>query len=140
MSGLERPQRKTMNKPISPAVQGPLDAAVGRLRALFNPSCPTGMQRELMRLMIRAGRRCAHDLAHAADEMALPLAQRPDAAKLWADRAQMWAQIFYPVGGPKDYRDELHLQIWRLEQEVVRLRALCKKHGVESGDEHATPF
>lgn len=121
------------------AGEGPLERLVGRLRAALAPEPPEA-QRELLRLMVRAGRRCAHDLAHAADELALPLAQRKDAAQAWHERAQMWTRIFYPASGPKDYRDELHHEIWRLGQEVERLRSLCRERGIDPDDGGAPPF
>lgn len=130
---------KQLHSAKSAGGKGPLGRLVWRLRAAFAPKPPEA-QRELLRLMIRAGRRCAHDLAHAADEMALPLAQRKDAARAWHERAQMWAQIFYPASGPKDYRDELHHEIWRLEQEVERLRKLCRDRGIDPDDGKALPF
>lgn len=131
---------KQPHRTMHAAGEGPLERLVGRLRSMVAPPQPADLQSELLRLMVRAGRRCAHDLAHAADEMALPLAQRKDAAQAWHERAQMWARIFYPTSGPKDYRDELHHEIWRLEQEVARLRELCRERGIDPDDGNALPF
>jgi hypothetical protein len=89
-----------------------------------------------MRLTVRAGRRCAHDLAHAADDV-----RDAETATMWRERAQQWARIFYPAGGPKDYRDELHREIWQQQREVERLRTLCKANNIDPDSTgSATPF
>lgn len=109
-------------------------ALVRRLRAAMAPE-PAAAQRELLRLTVRAARRCVHDLEHAASE--IPDLQQ---AALFRARASMWRQVFYPAGGPKDYRDDLHREIARLEREVERLRLLCAEHGVDAADPQSIPF
>ncbi|MDS1141764.1 hypothetical protein RE432_15085 [Pusillimonas sp. SM2304] len=88
---------------------------------------PEGAQRELMELIVKAGRRCAYDLAHAADWLPDPGSQATYRA-----RAKMWINIFDPANGPKDYRHRLHQEIFMLERRIERLKALCIKHGVDA--------
>lgn len=111
-----------------------IDKALFWLRAALAPQ-PIEGQAELLRLMVKAGRRCAHDLAHAADDVS-----DRESAAMWRERARMWIGLFYPDGGPKDYRDELHRDIARARAEAQRLRALCIEHGIDPTDPGGTPF
>lgn len=100
---------------------------------------PQHVQREVLRLTIKAARRCAHDLEHAASDVLLSRDRR-EASNEWHARARMWQSIFYPDGGPKDYRDDLHREIANLEGRVERLRDLCIQHGVDPDDGEDLPF
>jgi len=96
---------------------------------------PDATLREQLRLVIKAARRCSHDLEHCSDGVA-----KQEDREHWRARAQMWQAIFYPDDGPKDYRDELHRKIWSLEFERDRLRALVKAHGIDDVDDQTIPL
>lgn len=114
-----------------------------RLRALLAPE-PAGSQAELLRLMVRAGRRCAHDLQHAASDISVSYRHTPEDREAltiqWSERARLWQGIFYPVGGLKDYRDELHAEIEKLGDEVKRLKTLCLANGINPHGSEDMPF
>lgn len=90
---------------------------------------PDEANRELMELVIKAARRCAYDLAHAADWQ-LDAEQR----KMFQARAKNWLTIFNPANGPKDYRHRMHVDISMLEIKIRRLQELCRKHDIDLGD------
>lgn len=94
----------------------------------FTRQEPDDTLREILRLTVLAGRRCAHDLDHAADVMCF---KDPEQSDFFRQRARQWKAIFYPAGGPKRYRDDLHIEIDRQSIEIDRLRALCETHGVD---------
>lgn len=70
-------------------------------------------------LVLKAARRCAYDLGHAARH-----ADDIELRELFSGRARIWQTIFSPTGA-KDYRHELHHDIDRLEDQVNRLIQLC---------------
>ncbi len=80
---------------------------------------------EILELIIKAGRRCAYDLRHAADGIGYE-----EHRKLYLERAEMWLSIFNPANGPKDYRSKLHDKINHLEARVKTLEALCKENKI----------
>ena len=90
---------------------------------------------ELLELIVKAGRRCAHDLTHAVDSIPDPVLRTA-----MRNRAEMWHAIFYPDNGPKDYRSQLHRDISRLEGQVARLKRLCEEHGIDHTDPDGLPF
>lgn len=92
---------------------------------------PEQIHRELFELIIKAGRRCAHDLEHAATDVLLASSDRKKASDLWHERAKMWQKIFYADGGPKDYRHRLHSDIFILEEKVRALRKQLLTAGIE---------
>lgn len=95
--------------------------------------------REQLQLAIKAGRRCAHDLDHAADLMGLPT-MAAEYSKQYRERAGMWAAIFYADGGIKDYRHRLHHDIWKLEREIDRLKEACEAADIDPTDPDGIPF
>jgi hypothetical protein len=80
-------------------------------------------------LLIKAARRCAHDLAHAADCIDRN-GNWAEFNKIFRKNAEMWLGIFNPTG-PKDYRHRLHHEIHSLEFRVERLREFCEKNGLD---------
>lgn len=81
-------------------------------------------------ILLKSARRCAYDLRHAADM--LP-SEGPDAnfSQIFRDRAHQWIGIFAP-DGIKNYKLELHQEMFRIECEVRRLIKLCKDNGVDA--------
>ena len=85
-------------------------------------------------LVLKAARRSAYDLRHAA--INLHMADSFDKEELreyalrYEERAEHWLDIFAPDGG-KDYRHNLHQEIWKAENKVTKLIQLCKDNGVE---------
>ena len=78
---------------------------------------PIALQKEIHRLIVKAGRRCAYDLLHAAGT-------QKDAAEgeIYERRARMWLGIFNPADEGKSYRDRLHMDIMQLEGQVEKYR------------------
>lgn len=93
---------------------------------------PAEMQSELLELMVKAGRRCAHDLAHAASLIGMQEPPRELVDEL-NRRAEEWRAVFYPDGGPKNYRARLHDKIEQLQDRVDELEKLCVEHGIDTG-------
>jgi len=90
---------------------------------------PQEAMREQLELTCKAARRCAHDLAHAADMV------REEAwAAEFRTRASNWLTVFYPANGPKDYRAQLHRDIARLELRIGDLETLCRAHGIDCSE------
>lgn len=96
--------------------------------------------REINRLIMKAGRRCAYDLKHAAQAMGY-LSQRLKDAGLaddwrcaeyerYSQRASMWQGIFNPGDDGKNYRDRLHHTIRDLENQIEKYQELLAKHGI----------
>lgn len=96
---------------------------------------PEQANKELLELTIKAARRCAYDLRHAADEM--PKGEFRD---ILSGRAVGWLTIFDPTNGPKDYRHRLHRDIVMLEMENERLIELLKSKGIDPDDPDASPI
>lgn len=116
---------------------------IARLRQLIaywlDPT-PERVDRELYELLLKAARRCNHDLAHAADDIMMSVRDRKEAAEMWNERANMWHGIFYPDNGPKDYRSSMHREIWQLESTVKRLYAVLDEHGIADPKDDRIPF
>ena len=86
--------------------------------------------KEQLQLLVKAGRRCAYDLHHAADLMPEDDTFTP----IMRNRATHWLTIFNSADDGKNYRHHLHNKIDRLENEVERLKKLCEKHGISQID------
>ena len=95
-------------------------------KELLKLNDPIQDMKELNRVIIRAARRCAYDLGHAAGEI-----KDPDTQKIFWDRHYMWLNVFNPVNGGKDYRDELHRRISFLEHRVDAFIKLCENSKVD---------
>lgn len=102
---------------------------------------PDSELRELNRLLVKAGRRAAYDLKHAADDLesAAHMLRHYDydndrkleAHKGYRQRADMWLQIFNPADDGKHYRDRLHHAIDDLECKIEKYQKLLQEHGIE---------
>lgn len=55
------------------------------------------IQKELLELMIKAGRRLMHDFKHMLNEVPKDSMFKVE----FEERAKMWEEIFYPDNGPK---------------------------------------
>lgn len=97
---------------------------------MTNSNEPAQMQAALLELVIRSARRCAHDLDHAASLLFMSQPPR-ELAEALHSRAQHWRQVFYPLNGPKDYRDRLNAEIDGLTARIKQLEALCDQHGID---------
>lgn len=89
------------------------------------------IQKEMLELVIKAGRRLMHDFKHMLDEVPNNNAFKDT----YQQRAKIWENIFYPDNGPKNYRSSLHQEIMRLEFELKRTKDLLKKHGIDSTED-----
>ena len=92
--------------------------------ALWLDPVPERVNREQLELVVKAGRRCAHDLAHAASDVVYSPYPKDERSKFWAERARHWEEVFYPGDDGKNYRSRLHREIARLEQ-------LCRDNGID---------
>lgn len=82
--------------------------------------------RELNRLLIKAGRRCAYDLAHASAGQ-----RRVEEGELFHQRSQMWLGIFDAGDDGKNYRDRLHHTIDHLESKVENYRKFLSDKNID---------
>jgi hypothetical protein len=95
-----------------------------RLATMLDPT-PERIERELFELTVKAGRRCAHDFEHCSEDIGRVSPYMTSSE--WNARAREWLRIFYPGGGPKDYRARLHY-------EIDRLTALLERNGIDPRD------
>jgi hypothetical protein len=95
--------------------------------------------REINRLLIKAGRRCAYDLKHAAGDLGMCQMKferlgvsppHPDQHRFFSERAYHWQSIFNPADDGKSYRDQLHMTIWSLESQVEKYEKLLEEKGI----------
>lgn len=91
------------------------------------------LEREMIALAVKAGRRASYDLRHACGVIA-----DEHWRDIFEDRASHWLSIFDMDSGLKDYTHTLHKEINRLEHEVARLEKLLKEHNIK--DPEKIPF
>jgi hypothetical protein len=87
------------------------------------------IEREMIALAIKAGRRASYDLRHACGFIDDPMWR-----DRFEDRASHWLSIFDMDSGMKDYTHSLHKEINRLEYEVERLERLLQEHNIKDPD------
>ena len=85
------------------------------------------VQKEMLELSIKAGRRMMHDFKHMLREVPNDNMFKKD----FEERAEIWESIFYPDDGMKNYRSELHLTITRLEVKLSSAHQKLKNLGVD---------
>ncbi len=94
------------------------------LKAIEDPRL---IQKEMLELAIKSGRRLMHDFKHMLNEV-------PDSSmfkKEFEERGKMWHDIFYPDNGMKNYRSRLHQTIMDLEFELERAKKLLVEKGID---------
>lgn len=96
------------------------------LRKLFGLMTAEDFSKEQLELVTKAGRRCAHDLAHAASMIKEPAEQ-----EMFHERAYMWLAVFYPGSDGKNYRSRLHRQLDEQQVYIERLEDLLEKAQIE---------
>jgi hypothetical protein len=101
-----------------------------RIASWLDPM-PERLHAEQVELLVKAARRCAHDLAHAGSDVYYTPYDKKARAKFWAERAQMWLDMFYPGNDGKNYRHKLYSDIENLEQQVEELKRVCLEHGID---------
>ncbi len=92
------------------------------------------IQREMLELAIKAGRRMMHDFDHMLNEV-------PDDnewKKEYRERGRHWRSIFYPDDGMKNYRSELHKEIARLGNRLSVAHKLLIEHKIDPNPD--SPF
>lgn len=113
-----------------------------RIAAWLDPS-PTRIQLELFELTVKAARRCAHDLEHAAGDVWYA-SKRPEMgveqSAMWHERAKHWQCLFYPENGMKDYHAKLSIRVDNAEEKLEKLRAHCLAHGISQWLDDECPF
>ena len=85
------------------------------------------IQREMLELAIKAGRRLMHDFNHMLSEV-------PDDnewKKEYRERGAHWQSVFYPDDGMKNYRTRLHQEIMNLNHQLARAHKLLIEHGID---------
>ena len=90
---------------------------------------PSVIQKEMLELSIKAGRRLMHDFKHMLSEVPKDAMFKKD----FEERGKMWEDIFYPDHGMKNYRSDLHQTIMNLEFDLERANRLLKEKGIEPG-------
>ena len=98
------------------------------LRRWLDVSQPEDGLAETLAITVRCARRCAYDLAHAAD-----FVRDPQWERIYVERATHWQRLFSSGASMKDYRLRLHSQIDEQEVLIERLRAALK---VATGSEY----
>jgi hypothetical protein len=93
-------------------------------------------QKEMLDLMIKAGRRLMHDFDHMLREIPADNIFKED----YEERAAMWRTIFYPDNGAKNYRSEMHQTIMNLEFELERAKTVLEKHNLDINEGLDLPF
>ena len=103
---------------------------IGRFLTKLRGDLPRDHLEENYLILLKSARRCAYDLRHAGSDLSMypDDGLRPD----YSERAHYWLKIFAP-DGIKNYRHEMHQEIWRLEREIERLTELCKKNNIDPG-------
>lgn len=96
------------------------------LRKLFGRMTAEDYHKEQVELITKAGRRCAHDLLHAASFIYL----EPEHTE-FRERAHMWLECFYPGRDGKNYRQRLHQQIAERDTYIEKLEALLAEAGIK---------
>lgn len=95
---------------------------------------------EINRLLIKAGRRCAYDLKHAAGSIFYSCPREAwetqgnrakEDYEIYERRAHMWLDIFNPADDGKQYRDRLHHTIDDAERKLEIAIELLKTNGIE---------
>ena len=84
---------------------------------------------QMYELLTMSARRCAYDLRHAADMIDY---KGPDKEfhKLFSERASYWIGLFAP-DGMKNYRHNLHMEIFQLECKVDKLKKILKENNID---------
>jgi len=85
------------------------------------------LQKELLELIVKAGRRCAYDLDHAAGM----IHGDPYWRNKLGERAKYWLTIFDPADGPKDYQSRLMNRAEMAEYRLEKALALLDKHKID---------
>lgn len=88
------------------------------------------IQKELLEITIKAGRRLMHDFNHMLSEVP----KENMFLKEYQERAQIWHDIFYPDDGPKNYRNNLHIIIDNLDSKLSRAHNQLIKHGIDPNE------
>jgi hypothetical protein len=91
---------------------------------------PQQAQNEYLELLVKAARRCAYDLAHAADS----IPRHDEFHKVFTERAYMWQKVFTPGDDGKNYRHRLHGVIGDLERKIEKLRKRCEDNNIDISD------
>ena len=103
-------------------------------------NCPDTEVREMLTLVILAGRRCTHDLGHALSEMPQSSDWHQHLRSRLHAKHYHWMKVFYPDDGAKRYRDRLHYQLDEARSQVERLENLCRANGIDPTDPKGIPF
>ena len=104
--------------------------------------CNRNELKDINRLITKAGRRCAHDLAHACSDvwtlskqvehLGGELDWRSKQGEVWRERSIMWLEIFDHADGGKNYRDNLHIEINRLDTLVNKYTKWFEEQGIDN--------
>lgn len=85
------------------------------------------IQKEMLELTIKAGRRLMHDFNHMLNEIPETSTEK----EMYSSRGKMWGDIFYPDDGPKNYRSSLHQEIIELEFKLNRAKKLLVENNID---------
>jgi len=104
--------------------------------------CTEPEMREMITLLMMAGRRCAHDLGHALSELPRtdPDDWRAGLHQRLHAKHDYWRAVFYPDDGGKNYRTQLHRRLDDANDRIARLEELCRANGIDPTDPNSIPF
>lgn len=88
---------------------------------------PNDIQKQMLELSIKSGRRLMHDFQHLLDEVP----NDNPSKKLFIERGEIWKSIFYPDNGMKDYLTDMHYRIRNLEIKLSVAQDKLREHGIE---------
>lgn len=109
------------------------------IRRLIGEPTPEDGLAETLAITIRCARRCAYDLAHAADFIPETGFQRQWGER-YRDRAAHWQQLFSNGASVKDYRLKLHSEIDDKAATIEKLRAELRALGHSGFHDREIPF
>lgn len=109
------------------------------LRRWLDEPTPEDGLAETLAITIRCARRCAYDLAHAA-EMMPATGWQSKFSTLYAERAQHWQGLFSSGASMKSYRLELHREIESRDRIIETLREELRSMGHSGFGPNEVPF
>lgn len=86
------------------------------------------LQKDLLELSIKSGRRLLHDFDHLLSELPKDHFFKDD----FKERSKIWHSVFYPDNGMKNYLTQMHYDIRFLEIKLRSAEEKLKKHGIDN--------
>lgn len=107
------------------------------VRKIFRIQTPDDCLQETHEVLLRSARRCAYDLKHAIEYIAI---KDKFAVDLLTRKAAAWEALFSSGNAVKDYKLKLHLEISDLTYEVERLKKILDDRGIDHHRKNEIPW